>query len=261
MNRVHKIMIALVCTLLFPGCISSPLNTRNKNISELIGTRWILQSLHGQELLEDTAITLKISEGWFSGSSGCNFYNAKYSTRPKDGIKFDEVSNTEIGCIEPVMEQEEKYIGTFQEATNYSLDGENLVIMDKQGNYLFQYRFLPKFEANPKGLKGKLWRLSYTDSEELGELSAFTLWFDESSFRGTTSCRDYEGTYQTDEDNIHVMRMGMTTWVDCNQGDQISEATYTTLLGNIDQYNVLQDRLELYTVQQDRLIYELVSDE
>jgi heat shock protein HslJ len=257
MNRVNKIIFALGCILFITGCIS----TYQQFV--LNGTRWILQSMHGQELLEDTAITLKITEDGMSGSSGCNFYGAKYTTQPKNGIEIDEVAHTDMACYEPVgiMAQEEKYISAFQKATSYGLDGENLFIADKQGNILLQYRPLPKFEANPEGLIGKTWRLNYADGMEAYELGAFTLWFDGSKFRGTTSCRDYEGIYQSVEDNIHIYKLGITTDVECVQLERNAEGTYTSLLGSIDQYNVSQNRLELYTVINKKLIYELVPDQ
>jgi len=185
--------------------------------------------MHGRELLEDTAITLNITESEISGASGCNFYGAKYTTRPKNGIEIDEVALTAMACHEPVgiMVQEEAYINTLQEATSYRVDDENLSIVDKQGNILLQYRLLPKFEANPDGLIGKTWRLNDADGMESDELGAFTLWFDGSTFRGTTACRDYRGTYQIVEDHIHIYLMEMMTDVDCAQEAQIAEGTYT----------------------------------
>jgi heat shock protein HslJ len=256
MNRVNKIIFALVYILFISGCIS----TSQQYV--LSGTRWILKSMHGQELLADIAITLKITEGGISGTSGCNYYGAKYTTQPKNGIEIGEVAYTEMACHEPagIMEQEEEYLSTFPKATSYSLDGENLFIVDKQGIILLQYRLLPNFEANPEGLIGKTWRLNYADGMEAYEPGKFTLRFDGSTFRGTTSCRDYKGTYQTDEDNIHIYVMEMTTDVECAKSEQYAEGTYTSLLEFIDQYHVSQNRLELYTVQNDKLIYELVSD-
>jgi heat shock protein HslJ len=255
MSRTYKIIIALGCILFIPGCFST------SQQFELSGTRWLLQSMHGQELLGDTAITLKITEGGISGSSGCNLYGAKYTTRPKDGIEIDEVAHTDMACYEPagILEQEEEYIGTIQEATSYSLDDENLIMLDEQGNILLKYRLLPKFEANPEGLIGKTWRLNYADSMEEYELGAFTLWFDGSMIGGTTSCRDYEGAYQPVEDGIQVTMLRMKTDVECSKTELLAEEIYTSLLERIDQYNVSQNRLELYTVQNDRLIFELTS--
>jgi len=256
MNKVNKIIIALGCILFSSGCVPA------SQQFELSGTRWILKSMHGQELLKDTAITLKITKGEFSGSSACNFYGAKYTIQPKNGIEINEVAHTEMACYEPagILEQEEEYISTIQKATSYSIDGENLFIVDEQGNILLQYRLLPKFEASPEGLIGKTWRLNYADGMEEYELGGFTLWFDGSTFGGTTSCRDYKGTYQTDEDGIHIYLLEMGTDVDCDQSKRNVEGSYTTLLSRIDQYHVSENRLELYTVENDKLIYEPVSD-
>ncbi len=254
MNRVHKIIIALGYILFFSGCISTSQQL------ELSGTRWVLQWMQGQELLEGTPITLKITERGISGFSGCNLYSsAQYNTQPKNRIEINEVANTDMGCPTDLLEQqEEEYINTLPKATNYRLSGENLFMMDEQGNILLQYRLLPKFEANPEGLIGKTWRLNDADGMEGYELEAFTLWFDGSTFGGTTSCRDYEGTYRTDEDIIAVTTLGMKIDGECTQLEQRAEGTYTTLLGWIDQYNVSENRLEFYTVQNDKLIYELV---
>jgi heat shock protein HslJ len=256
MNRVKKIIIALGCILFISSCIS-----RSQQF-QLSGTRWILQSLHGHELLKDTAITLKITEGGFSGTSGCNFYGAKYATHPRNRIEIGEAAHTDMACLDPagVMEQENEYLSAFPIATSYSVDGENLFIADKQGSILLKYRLLPKFVANPEGLKGETWRLIYTDGMEPDGFGAFTIWFDEGTFRGMTSCRDYKGTYQTDEDNIHIDILEMTTDVDCSKREQNAEGTYTSLLQFIDQYNVSQNQLELFTVKNQKLIYEPVPD-
>ena len=218
-----------------------------------------MQSLDGQELLQNTAITLKITEVGISGSSGCNLYGAKYTARSKDRIIIGEVAHTDMGCQTPagVMQQEEGYLSALQKTTNYNVDGENLFMLDQLGNNLLQFRLLPKFKANPEGIKGTTWRLSYADGIKPNELGAFIIWFDESTFRGTTSCRAYDGTYQINKDGIHVFIMKMaTTAPDCTHADQTSENVYTSLLGMIDQYNVSPNRLELYTIQNKKLIYE-----
>lgn len=262
MNRVNKIIVALECILFLSGCISNiPLDIqRNKKI-ELSGTRWILQSMNGRALLEDTAITLKFSEEGISGWSGCNFYFAGYSIQTNNGIEINELANTAMGCPEPagILEQEKGYLNSLRSATSYDLEGETLFVSDEHGNILLQYRILPKFEADADGLIGKTWRLEYADGMKGYELDAFTLWFDGSTFGGTTSCRDYEGTYQIVEDSIRVMMLVMMSDEACGQVEWKAEPTYTTLLERIEQYNVSENWLELYTVQNDKLIFKSVS--
>jgi len=254
--RLIKIIISLACIFSLSACISASQQFK------LSGTQWILDTMYGQGLLPNTAITLKITEGDISGSSGCNLYGARYSTRSKNGINIKEVAHTDMGCHEPagIMQQEEAYLSAVQKSTNYKYDGENLFIMDKQGNILLQYRLLPKFKANPEALKGKTWRLIYADRMVSDELGPFMLWFDEGTFRGTTSCRDYKGTYQTEADSIHVYSMEMVPGADCAPDIQTLESVYTSLLSMIEQYSISPNRLELYTVQHVKLVYEIVSD-
>ena len=167
-----------------------------------------------------------------------------------------------MACLEPagLMEQEEKYLHTIQQAAAYERDGQTLSILDEQGNRLLAYRILPEFEANPDGLQGKTWQLSHAGGMEASEPGAFTLRFEGNTFNGTTSCRDYRGSYQAQQDQLTVTFLEMTTHEDCAPEDLISEETYTTLLERIDQYQVSPDRLELCTVQRDKLIFESISE-
>lgn len=247
----------LGCLLILSSC-ASPFGNL-----ELNGTRWILQANHDRELLEDIAITLKVTEQELSGSSGCNLYFAKYTLKPVNGIQINELANTEMACNEPVgvMEQEVEYLNTFRSVTSYRYEEEKLFLLNDLGDTLLEYRLLPKFNANPQDLIGKTWRLKYADNMEDYEVGSFTLRFDGSTFRGTTSCRDYEGAYQFVDDTIRVSMMEMTSGVACSHLESHSEGTYTTLLGWIDQYNILGNQLELYTVQNDKLIYESEAGE
>jgi heat shock protein HslJ len=219
--------------------------------------------MHDQELLEDTAITMKIEEDEISGSAGCNFYGATSIRWSRHSIEIREVAHTDMACPEPagVMEQEEEFIDALKNARTYRLDGDNLSILNKHGDLLLRFRLLPKFEANPEGLKGKTWQLMYADDMEEYNLNAFTLRFGEGNYQGTTSCRDFEGIYQLFEDSIHLFTMQMGPAINCVQKDRVLETTFTSILQNIDQYNVSQNRLELYTIKNNRMVFQPIPDE
>jgi heat shock protein HslJ len=257
MSKVNKFVAVLGCLLILSSCVSP------SGDSKLNGTRWILQMMHGWEMLEDTAITLRFTEAELSGSSGCNLYFSKYIAQSKNRIEIKELANTEMACSEPagIMDQEEEYLSIFRRISGYVLENGNLFLMDEQGIRLLEYRPVNTFTSNPESLIGRTWRLLFADGLEEYNLDEFTLLFDGSRFRGTTSCRDYEGEYQTTGSNISITFLEMTSDVECRQQDLLAEGTYTTLLGWIDQYNVLGNQLELYTVQNDKLIYETVPGE
>lgn len=249
---IKTTLLSLACLLLFSSCelLSTP--------SQLDETRWLLQSLRGQPLLEDTAITAKFSSGEISGTSGCNFYGAKISFSPFNRIKINEIANTEMGCREPpgLMEQEGLYLTTLATGEAYQLDEDELVILDKSGETLLHFRLLPSFDNNPELLYEKTWQLIEVEGMEVYNLAPFSLQFEQDSFRGTTLCRDYEGHYQSAGDDFHISMLSMLGEVDCSQTELIAEETYTSLLEMVDQFRVTPNRLELYTVKYQRLIFE-----
>ncbi len=254
---MKTILWLFACPLLVSSCVLLPAQTK------LDETRWLLQSLRGQPLLEDTAITAKFTPGGISGSSGCNYYGAKVSFLPINRMEIDEVANTEMGCQEPagLMEQEVLYLNTLAASAAYRLEGDTLVIQDSDGNTLLNFRLLPSFENDPELLYGKTWQLIEADGMEAYDLAAFTVQFEQDSFRGTTLCRGYEGSYQSAGDGIHIFMLSMLGEVDCSHEELIAEGTYTSLLGMIDQYQVTANRLELYTVKYERLIFDWSPDE
>jgi heat shock protein HslJ len=254
---MKTILLSLGCLLLFSSCALFPIQ------SELDGTRWLLQSLREQPLLADTAITAKFSQDGISGTSGCNFYGAKISFSPVKRLKIVEVANTEMYCEarSGLMEQEELYLQTLAAATSYRLEDDNLVLMDRAGDILLNFRLLPSFENNPELLFGKTWELIDAEGIKAHDLAGFSLQFEEDRFRGTTQCRDYEGSYQSAGDGIRIFTLSMLGEVNCSQAELIAEVTYTSLLEMVDQYQVTPDRLELYTVKYDKLIFEWLPAE
>jgi heat shock protein HslJ len=245
----------LILMLLLAGLIACMPPTNNK--IELDGSRWILKTLNDHELQTDTAVTLKFDAGNIFGWTGCNFYGAKYTIQPNNGLTIGEGSVTEMECpeSEKVMEQENEYLSAFWSVTSYKIDGEMLSLADEQGRILLQYQLLPRFEPDPEHLLGKTWYLKSATGLEETAFNEFTLQFDKNRLYGTTACRDYEGAYRIDGDSMNVPYMGMTTDVTCAEKDLIAEGKYTTLLGNVWQYNVSPTQLELFTVDGEKLIF------
>lgn len=57
-------------------------------LTELFGTRWILQYIEGHEPIANTHITLQTSPKRFSGSAGCNAYCAEYTTKSQNSAIY-----------------------------------------------------------------------------------------------------------------------------------------------------------------------------
>jgi len=234
---------------------------RNAELTELIGTSWILEDIDGNPPLAETLISLQISPKSFSGSAGCNRYSAKYTAKSPNSFSVDVlVINLEY-CTEPegVIEQENHYTKLLISAKTYQFADQELHLLDEQGTIIL--RFLPrqKFAVSPEALADKTWQLTSATDLDTEYLSEFTLSFDESSFSGTTVCQDFEGRYQAEDDTFQITFMSMTTEYNCNKKDSHTEAQYISLLSNVEQYNVTSNQLELFTRHGEKLIFELVS--
>jgi len=242
----------ILCVLL--SACSAPVSDE----TDLTGTRWILLTLNGHELLPDTGIVLEFESERLNGTAGCNRYGAQYTLSARDGIVVSEGSRTEMLCTEPdgVMEQESEYIDAFWKVNRYQVQGTTLTLANEQDGIRLEYQLLPAFEAHPELLSGKTWQLVSAPGLEGTNLSAFTLRFEENFYRGTTACRDYEGTYQTESDSLQFLSLSMTTEVSCSENDLLAEQEYTSLLGTVWQYNVSETQLELYTDRGAKLVYE-----
>jgi len=234
---------------------------RIAELTELIGTNWILADIDGNPPLAETIISLQIGPKYFSGSAGCNRYSAKYTAKSPNSFAVDEIALNAEGCTEPegVLEQENHYIKLLLSAIMYQLVDQELRLLDEQGTIIFYFQPRQEFDVSPETLVDKTWRLTSASDLDTDDLSKFTLSFTEGSFSGTTVCRDYEGRYQAEEDAFQVTSMSMNTEYDCSTKDGQAEAQYTTLLSNVEQYNIALDQLELFTRLGEKLIFELAE--
>lgn len=105
----------------------------------LMGT-WTLVQMNGQGPLPDTSITINFpASGQLSGNSGCNTYNGSFSTTPDGSLTIEGVFATNIACPEPIMQQEQTYLGLLPTAARYQISGPTLTIFDGSGAAILVY--------------------------------------------------------------------------------------------------------------------------
>ena len=249
--------LALLIVIFLSACKPS-----TESAIELDSTRWKLQNLEDHQVLPGTTITLEFRDGQMKGSAGCNSYGAEYSIQARNGITFGSIVRNLEACIEPagIMEQEEQYVHALWTITNYRAEEDRLTLLDEHDKALLQYERRPEFQVNPDDLVGRTWQLVSATGFDEGSLSAFTIRFEGREFGGTTACRDYAGNYQTSDDHLYITFLQMTTDFDCDEFDGRAEGEYTTLLENVEQYNVSPTTLELYSRRGEKLVFELVTN-
>ena len=110
MKKTVLCLIVLAAISLAAGCSSD-------DKSALEGTQWVLTSLHGNPLLEETEITLRFEDEILVGNAGCNGYgggptSGRYTATKKGALDIPILAiNVEL-CPSPegVMEQEKAYV-------------------------------------------------------------------------------------------------------------------------------------------------------
>ena len=104
----------------------------------LVGTLWKMTTYNNgmgalvSALSDINTTALFGSNGSLTGSAGCNRYQATYQTNDSQ-IKIGPTANTRMMCVEPVMEQEMKYLNALQSAASYNVQAEGLILFYANG--------------------------------------------------------------------------------------------------------------------------------
>jgi len=167
--------------------------------SELDGD-WVVTSglVHGEpvQLIEGAPITLTVEGFELSGVAACNDYG--FTAEFVDGM-VDNVAPyaTEIGCMaEGVTELEQLYLKSIGPSATYVVDGNTLTWQSPTATWVFT-RVPP---TPPSPLVGTTWVLNGAINEFGGFSlpgidSAKIVFADDGTFRGSTGCRDFTGTW------------------------------------------------------------------
>ena len=183
----------------------APLSTSAPAQSALPGdATWILDSLDGRPIIENSFVTLKIDEDWLVGYDGCNSYGGRFEDgRPiaDAGGMFSgpPIGSTQRDCAEPegVTEQADAYVSVLMQGERYRVVGDQLEIFDggDAARLVFVRQAPLPGGPSPINLAGSTWR-QLTEGDTDGEVRAATLAFlDDRLVAGATACRGYLATY------------------------------------------------------------------
>ena len=84
----------------------------------------MLESLRRESALSETTVTVEFQvDSKMSGSTGCNNYNAAYTT-DGDMITISPGAITLMACPTPIMAQESAFLDVLASATTYKIEGD-----------------------------------------------------------------------------------------------------------------------------------------
>ena len=102
----------------------------------LHGTDWILNNT-----IPGTSISLVFANGSLSGFGGCNTYNATYTTTlaegPTNSISVGPITSSQQFCTPELMDQEQGYLASLQDASQYTISGSTLTVTTPTGPLTF----------------------------------------------------------------------------------------------------------------------------
>jgi heat shock protein HslJ len=82
--------------------------------------------VNGAPTVGDRPLTLRLSAGQASGSSGCNSFTASYRLSG-DELEFGPIGSTRMACEAQVMDQESRYLAILDAAENLARYGDGSV--------------------------------------------------------------------------------------------------------------------------------------
>jgi heat shock protein HslJ len=147
LKRTILAMLVLVLASLVSACDASRSGQQPEPGANLVGTKWMLDSLNGNSPIADTEITLTFEDTHLSGTMTCNGYgggrdSGKYTATGDGTLAILQLAMTVQLCSSPesVMEQEKAYVEALTKAATYRVIGDHqLQIADDSGNVMLGY--------------------------------------------------------------------------------------------------------------------------
>ena len=212
----------------------------------LVGTNWVLVSMGDpaapEAVAAGTVITAVLSpDGFVSGISGCNQYNASY-TLEGDQITLGPVASTQMACPSG-MEAEQAYLQALETAQQVEITGQKLTITYNEGTEVLTYT------SASLPLTYTVWTLVMMNEAPVPAETTITAMFtpaetpDTGNISGSSGCNTYNAGYTLSGDSLTVQPASVTMMA-CSTGMDM-EQSYLQALQASTAYEIIADTLIL----------------
>lgn len=209
----------------------------------LLGTQWQLVSYAGTPVVVGSTVTLEFrADNQVVGQGGCNGFGGMYQIASDGEIAFSQLVSTLMACMdEAVTLQEQEYFSALQDATGFTLDGDQLTI-DYGDDQQLIFALI-----NRDVLAATQWQLvSYGETPVVAG-SLVTLEFvDDSQVAGSGGCNRFSGTYTLSGDSISFSPL-ISTRMACNSQEMGRQETrFFDALGSAIRYEMTDGQLIIW---------------
>ena len=193
-----------------------------------------------------------IPDGSVFGSTGCNRYRGTY-TVDGDSLTIDAGGSTLIACPPPKDEIERAYLAALGDVASWSMDGEQLVLSDADGNELLRYEV-----ASIVGdwtVTGILDADANAISSPIAGTEITATFAEDGSLTGSAGCNNYTTSYEADEGEIAIEPVAATKKL-CPEPEGVmdQEAAFLAALEQTTLYNLDGSTAELLNAEEQRLV-------
>ncbi len=220
-------------------------------LSDLNNTTWFLWYLNNQPVAGGTTISAQFSvnpdgtSGSMNGLAGCNNYVANFG----DSLGMQTYLNGRQTCLKPagVMQQEQNYLQVLGRTYGYWLSADQLILNSGQGILTYRQTCPPESFDQTHLLVGMNWYLvSYNNTYSVpGEQEPYTLFKEDGTLSGYTGCNNFQGSYQTDINQITVSNLSKTEVACANRALQAQETAMLDILGSARSYQLADTAMQI----------------
>jgi len=103
----------------------------------LASSVWILESLGGEPVPQDTGITLRFgADGTVSGQAGCNSFHGTFS-QTGEQLTFSPLASTRRACAQEIMDRETRFLSALGETGRVEIEGGRTLVLEPAGEGTF----------------------------------------------------------------------------------------------------------------------------
>ncbi len=204
----------------------------------LEGTQWRLVELQhpsGTLSAPKAAASVKLVDGQFTGSTGCNRLGARYTLQPPSAdIRIDAGALSMMACPDDAMEQENSFMANLERTTSYRIDGSRMVLRASNGDVLMAFEL-----SEPPALVGTRWKVTGYNNGRGAVVSVKTgteLFFEfaaDGTVTGSAGCNTFRSTYTRDGNAMKLTPAVSTRRACVEPGVMEQEATFLSAFGMV----------------------------
>jgi heat shock protein HslJ len=247
--KIATILLVVVTVGMGAGACSggddSGSSRKSAGTAALVGVNWVLtdQASLGVALAGVT-VTARFEDGSISGDSGCNAYNASYTTSGTKMTIGPDIATTQRACTTG-SDVEQAYLARLPRVTSYRIAGTTLSLLGRGGDAILVYRA----SDGAREIRGA-WTVTgyYTGTAIQSVIATTTLTaeFAERDVSGDGGCNLFNGAYETTGDKISIGPLASTLRACADPAVDTQESQYLAALELATTFRITGNRLELF---------------